>query len=90
MDYHECISVENVEALRAAIAAGDVALYEIEHSLQKRMDEELSKPDNEVDGDLVERIESMLQIPHTARLNGHARVRPQSFDDIMNAIKKDR
>lgn len=89
MERRECISIDNLDALRAAIAAGDVSLYEIEHALQKRMDEELKKSASEVDSDLVERIESMLRISNAARLNGHARIRPWSFNDLMKAIKKE-
>lgn len=86
MDNNECVSIENAHALRTAVADGDVALYDVEHTLQQRMDEELSKPAHEVNGDLVERLETMLQIPYAARMNGQERIQPRSFEDIMNAI----
>lgn len=90
MERYECLPIDNLHMLRAALATGDISLYEIENALQQRMDEELRKPDNEVDGDLVERLEEMLQIPHKSRLNGNGGgLRPRSFDDLMEAIKQE-
>ena len=87
MENYECISIDSMDTLRAALATGDVSIHEIEHTLQNRMDEELNKPAHEVDGDLVERIEKMLQIPDAARRNGQARIEPWSFDTLMGIVQ---
>lgn len=87
MKNHERLTVDSLDTLRTALVAGDVSLSEIEYVLQKRMDGELSKPAHEVDGELVERIEKMLQIPHRTRLNGGGgTLRSRSFEEIMEAV----
>lgn len=89
MEGYEYLSLDNLDALRDALAIGDVSLYEIEQAIQQRIDDELSKPVYKVDGDLVERLEKMLQIPFRVRLNGNgAPLQPRSFNEIMEAIRE--
>lgn len=86
MNQNDNLPNETVARLRQTIKDGKLSVEEIEGALKKRIEEELEKPYDQIDGELVDTMLGMLDDTAKVLRPNEEKIRRQSYSELMAAV----
>lgn len=81
---------DNFISLKTALSEGKIRLADIEDVLQARLDQELEKPTEEIDGKVVMGLEEALNAIFDIRYPDVPQIKPESFESVMSGMSRKR